>query len=46
MGTVIVGMILLGIVCFVVRSMIQSKKAGKSLQCGCNCKDCGGNCHG
>ncbi|OPJ64210.1 FeoB-associated Cys-rich membrane protein [Clostridium oryzae] len=45
MGTVIVGIIVLGVLALSVRSMIKSKKSGKSLQCGCDCKDCGGHCH-
>ena len=43
-GTAIVLAIVVGIVALVVRSMIKSKKAGKSLQCGCDCSKCGG-CH-
>ncbi|MDO4268270.1 MAG: FeoB-associated Cys-rich membrane protein [Eubacteriales bacterium] len=45
MGTVVVGALLAGVVALIVRSMIRDKKSGKSLQCGCNCKDCGGHCH-
>lgn len=43
-GTVLVGVILLGIVGLIIASMIRDKKNGKSLQCGCNCKDCKGGC--
>ncbi len=45
MGTVIVLAIILGVVALAVRSMIRDKKAGKSLQCGGDCKHCGGHCH-
>lgn len=45
MGTVIVGAVVLGIVALAVRSMVRDKKAGKSLQCGGDCKHCGGHCH-
>ena len=45
MGTIIVGIILLVIVGFIIRSMIKDKKAGKSIQCGGECKHCGGHCH-
>ena len=45
MGTVIVGIALLVIVSLIVRKMIKDKKQGKSIQCGCDCKDCGGRCH-
>ncbi|MDD3368185.1 MAG: FeoB-associated Cys-rich membrane protein [Lachnospiraceae bacterium] len=45
MGTLITGIIVLGIVVLVIRSMIKDKKAGKSLQCGADCKHCGGHCH-
>lgn len=45
MGTIIVGAILLGGVILAVRSMVRDKKAGKSLQCGGDCKHCGGHCH-
>ncbi len=45
MGTVIVLAIILCVVALAVRSMIRDKKAGKSLQCGGDCKHCGGHCH-
>ena len=45
MGTIIVGAVLLLVVGLAVRSMIRDKKAGKSLQCGGECKNCGGHCH-
>lgn len=45
MGTLIVGAIVLAMVCLAVRSLIQDKKNGKSIQCGCDCKNCGGHCH-
>lgn len=45
MGTVVTGAVLLGIVALVIRSMVKDKKKGKSLQCGCNCKECKGHCH-
>lgn len=45
MGTIIVGAAVCVIVALAVRSMIRDKKAGKSLQCGGNCKNCGGHCH-
>ena len=41
-GTAIVLAIVVGIVALVIRSMIKTKKAGKSLQCGCDCSKCGG----
>ena len=45
MGTVIVGVILLGIVGLIIRKMIRDKKNGKSIQCGGECEHCGGHCH-
>lgn len=45
MGTVIVGIILAAIVICIIMSMIKDKKNGKSIRCGCSCKDCGGHCH-
>lgn len=45
MGTMIAGLIILAVVGLSVRSMIRDKKNGKSLQCGGNCKNCGGHCH-
>lgn len=45
MGTVVVLIVLIAIVGLVIKSMIKSKKQGKSLQCGCDCKHCGGHCH-
>ena len=45
MGTVVVLIILVLVVALVVRNMIKDKKSGKSLQCGGDCKYCGGHCH-
>ena len=45
MGTFIIGIIVFAIVALAVRSMIKDKKSGKSIQCGGDCKDCGGHCH-
>ncbi len=44
MGTFIVGAVILGIVGLIIRSMIRDKKNGKSIQCGGDCKHCGGHC--
>lgn len=45
MGTGIVLLIVAAAVSLAVRSMVKDKKAGKSLQCGGNCKHCQGHCH-
>jgi len=45
MGTFIIGIVVLALVALAVRSMIKDKKNGKSIQCGGDCKHCGGNCH-
>lgn len=45
MGTIVIGAVLAGIIALVIRSMVRDKKNGKSLQCGGNCKNCGGHCH-
>ena len=45
MGTAVVFVLLVGVVGMIIRSMIKDKKAGKSLQCGQNCKHCSGHCH-
>ncbi|MEE0420738.1 MAG: FeoB-associated Cys-rich membrane protein [Lachnospiraceae bacterium] len=45
MGTWIVGLILSAAVVFIVRGMVRDKKQGKSIQCGGDCKHCGGHCH-
>ena len=45
MGTFITVVVVLALVFLAVRSMIKDKKSGKSLQCGENCKHCGGHCH-
>ncbi|MFG6367966.1 MAG: FeoB-associated Cys-rich membrane protein [Lachnospiraceae bacterium] len=42
MGTFITGVILLAAVGLALRSMIRSKKNGKSLQCGGDCSRCKG----
>lgn len=44
MGTIVVGLIVLGVVSLIVRSMVRDKKQGKSIQCGSDCKHCGGRC--
>lgn len=45
MGTVIVGAIVLAVIAAIVASMVHDKKNGKSIQCGGDCKHCGGHCH-
>ena len=47
MGTVFVGLLLLLIVFFIVRSMRKDKKNGKG-GCGCGCGSCANSelCHG
>ncbi len=44
-GTVAVVALLIVIVAAIVRKMVNDKKAGKSVQCGCDCDGCGGGCH-
>ncbi len=44
MGTGVVLFVLAGIIVLAARSMVKDKKAGKSLQCGGDCKHCGGHC--
>ena len=43
-GTIFTTLILSAIVFLSVHSMVKDKKAGKSLQCGMDCKHCGGHC--
>lgn len=45
MGTLMVGVIVFGGIAFVIRGMVRDKKNGKSIQCGNDCKHCGGHCH-
>ncbi len=45
MGTIFVGACLIGVVALIIRSMVVSKKKGKSVQCGGDCSHCGGHCH-
>ena len=45
MGTAIVALALLSVVALIIRKMIKDTKPGKSIQCGCDCKHCGGHCH-
>lgn len=44
MGTIFVGILLLVVIGFIVKGMINDKKAGKSVVCGGDCKHCGGHC--
>lgn len=45
MGTVFVAGILAVIVGLIIFSMVKDTKNGKSIQCGGDCKHCGGHCH-
>ncbi|GLC79981.1 FeoB-associated Cys-rich membrane protein [Lacrimispora brassicae] len=45
MGTLVVLIVVAGLVTLAVKSMIRDKKNGKSIQCGGECKNCGGHCH-
>lgn len=45
MGTFVVGLVVVGIVSCSIRSMVRDKRNGKSIQCGGDCKHCGGHCH-
>ena len=45
MASIVVGIILIAVIAFVIRSMVHDKKNGKSLQCGGDCSKCGGHCH-
>lgn len=45
MGTIIVGAVVLGIIGLALKSLIGDRKSGKSIQCGGDCKHCGGGCH-
>lgn len=45
LGTGVVLAVVVGAVVLVIRSMIKDKRNGKSIQCGGNCKNCGGHCH-
>lgn len=44
LGSVVILLVILGIVVLIIRSMVSDKKKGKSLQCGGDCKHCGGHC--
>lgn len=43
MGTLVVGLVVVGITSFSIRSMVKDRRRGKS--CGGDCKHCGGHCH-
>lgn len=45
MATLFVGIALMAVVVLIIKGMIRDKKSGKSIQCGCDCKNCGGHCH-
>ncbi len=45
MGTVITLGVVVTIVVAIITSMIRDKKSGKSIQCGSDCKHCGGHCN-
>ena len=45
MGTIFVAVLVAVIVGLTIYSMVRDKKNGKSIQCGGDCKHCGGHCH-
>lgn len=45
MGTAVVLVIVAAAVGLAVRSLVKDKRQGKSIQCGGDCKHCGGGCH-
>lgn len=46
MGTAIVGLVLIGIVSMIIRSMVKNVKKGKSVTgCAGDCGQCNGHCH-
>lgn len=45
MGTIFVAALVAVIVGLIIYSMVRDKKNGKSIQCGGDCKHCGGHCH-
>lgn len=46
MGTVIVGLILLGVTALVLKRLMENIKKGRVCSCGGDCKSCGGGCKG
>ncbi|MDE6035627.1 MAG: FeoB-associated Cys-rich membrane protein [Ruminococcus sp.] len=46
MGTVLTGLVLLGVVALIIGGMVKNKKSGKS-SCGCGCEHCANSsvCH-
>ncbi|MCM1113195.1 MAG: FeoB-associated Cys-rich membrane protein [Muribaculum sp.] len=44
LGTIVVLIVVCGVSAWAVRSMVRDKRSGKSLQCGMDCKNCGGHC--
>lgn len=44
MGTFFVSVILAAVVALAIRTMVRDKKQGRSLQCGCDCKNCSHHC--
>ncbi len=45
MGTLIVAAAVFAAAALALRSMIRSRRNGKSLQCGGDCGKCRGHCH-
>ena len=45
MGTIFVAVLVVVKVGLIIYSMVRDKKNGKSIQCGGDCKHCGGHCH-
>ncbi len=46
-GTILVGLVVLGIVAAIVTKMVRDKRKGKSVACSCGCEGCpaAASCH-
>ncbi|MDR1589385.1 MAG: FeoB-associated Cys-rich membrane protein [Oscillospiraceae bacterium] len=40
-GTILVGLVLLGVVALIVRKIARDRKKSGGAGCGCGCSDCG-----
>lgn len=45
MGTFVAGAVVCALAGLAIKSMVRDKKRGKSIQCGGDCRNCGGHCH-
>ncbi|MEA4893692.1 MAG: FeoB-associated Cys-rich membrane protein [Oscillospiraceae bacterium] len=45
LGSIIIGLAVLGVITLIIVKMVKERKSGKSVGCGCGCESCHGCSH-